>query len=248
MNLWQQIIGKKQKETPVDLQGVVVDMHSHLIPGIDDGAPDLSTALELLERMAGLGYKKVITTPHIMFDLYRNTAAIIKQGEVQVKEAIANAGIPIEFSAAAEYLIDDGFVNLLNKRELLTFGDNYVLIELPYFSPPPNLKNLIFDLQLAGYKIILAHPERYSYWHNHFSVIEDLKNRNVFFQVNIISLSGYYSDKIRKIANRMIDADMVEFLGSDLHSHQYFKLIEKTLQEPLLQRLLNSGKLKNPEL
>ena len=248
MNLWQRLIGKKQTTAPVEFHGVVTDMHSHLIPGIDDGAPNMEMVLEILGLMSKLGYKKVITTPHIMSDLYVNNATIIRNGEAEVKEAIQKAGIPIEFSAAAEYLIDEGFSKHLEAKELMTMGDNYVLVELPYFSPPPNLKSVLFELQLAGFKVILAHPERYSYWHNHFSTLEDLKDRSVFFQVNIISLSGHYSEKIRKVSQKLIEADMIDFLGSDVHSLQYFNLIEKTRQEPLLQKLLNSGRLKNPSL
>jgi len=248
MGLLQRFFGKTTILPPIDLGNVVTDMHSHLIPGIDDGAPDMQTVLELLQLMSKLGYKKVITTPHVMMDLYRNNSEIIRQGEADVRAAIQQAGIPIEFSAAAEYLVDDGLSNLLEKKDLMTLGDNYVLIELPYYSPPPILKELIFEMQLAGYKIILAHPERYSYWHNQFSTLENLKERGLFFQINILSLSGYYSDKIRKVSQKLIDANMIDFLGSDIHNLHYYKLIEKTLNEPLLHKLLNSGFLKNPEL
>lgn len=239
---------KKKLNRPVDLSPLVTDMHSHLIPGIDDGAPDMDTVLALLEQLAGLGFRKVITTPHIMSDLYKNNREIIRKGEREVKKAIEQAGLNIALEAVAEYLVDEGFAPLLQKGELMTFGQNYVLIELPYYSPPQNLSELLFEMQVAGYKVILAHPERYVYWHHTFSKLEELKDREVFFQLNTISLSGYYSLPTKKVSEKLIDAGMIDFLGSDLHSFQYLKLLEKTLYEPALEKLLNSGNLRNQSL
>ncbi len=248
MSLFGNWFKKKKLEKPVDLSPLVTDMHSHLIPGIDDGAPDMPTVLALLEQMAGLGFKKIITTPHIMADLYKNNEQIIRKGEAEVKKAIEKAGLNIEFKAVAEYLVDEGFAPMVKEKKLMTFGDNYVLIELPYYSPPPNLSELLFEMQVTGFKVILAHPERYVYWHGQFSKLEELKDREVFFQLNTISLSGYYSLPTKKISERLIDAGMIDFLGSDMHSFQYFKLLEKALYEPALEKLLNSGKLKNSGL
>lgn len=248
MSLFGEWFKKKKLDKPVDLSPLVTDMHSHLIPGIDDGAPDMPTVIALLEQMAGLGFKKIITTPHVMADLYKNNQQIIRKGEAEVKTAIQKAGLDIEFKAVAEYLIDDGFVTLLKERDLMTFGHNFILIELPYYSPPPNLSELLFELQVAGYKVILAHPERYVYWHGQFSKLEELKDREVFFQLNTISLSGFYSMPTKKLSEKLINADMIDFLGSDLHSFQYLKLIERALFEPSLEKLMASGKLKNKEL
>jgi len=248
MSIFEKWFKKKKLEKPVDLSPLVTDMHSHLIPGIDDGAPDMPTVIALLEQLAGLGLKKVITTPHIMADLYKNNEQIIRKGEAEVKKAIGEAGLQIEFKAVAEYLVDEGFPPLVKERQIMTFGNNYMLIELPYYSPPQNLSELLFELQVAGYKVILAHPERYVYWHGQFSKLEELKDREVYFQLNTISLSGYYSLPTKKLSEKLIDAGMIDFLGSDLHSFQYFKLLEKALYEPALEKLVNSGRLKNAEL
>ncbi len=245
MQIFSNWLKKKKLTSPVDVSSLVTDMHSHLIPGIDDGVPDVDTAIALIKELAGLGYRKVITTPHIMVDLYKNPPEIIRKGEKQVKEAIEAERINIEFEASAEYQLDEGFLNHFKNGQLMTFGGKYLLLELSYFNAPPNLFEMLFDLQLAGYKVILAHPERYAYWHRDFSKLEDLKNRNVFFQLNMISLSGFYSLPIKKISERLIDGGMVDFIGSDLHSHQYLNLIEKALYEPYLEKLINSGKLKN---
>lgn len=248
MSLFSNWFKKKKLDKPADLSFLYADMHSHLIPGIDDGAPDMETVLELLRQMEGLGFGKIITTPHIMADLYKNNEQIIRKGEDKVKEAIKKAGINIKFQAAAEYLVDEGFGPMVKQRNLMTFGNNFLLIELPYYSPPQNLSELLFELQVAGYKVVLAHPERYVYWHGNFAKLEELKDREVFFQLNTISLSGYYSMPTKKISEKLIDAGMIDFLGSDLHSFQYFKLLEKALYEPALEKLLDSGTLKNQVL
>jgi protein-tyrosine phosphatase len=232
----------------VDLSLVGVDMHSHLLPGIDDGSPDMETTIFLLKKLAALGYKKAITTPHIMYDLYRNNAETIKDTERKVKEAIAKNNINIEFEAAAEYLIDEGFERLMTENNLLTFGDNYLLVELPYSGEPTNLGRILFDLQIKGYKIILAHPERYSYWHDIPDKYESLKDGGVFFQLNINSITKFHSSSTRKVASWLINQQMIDFLGTDLHSKAYLSAIEKATKDPLLAKLLSSGKLRNVEL
>ncbi len=237
---------RREKHTKrLSFESLQADMHSHLIPGIDDGAKDTETAVSLIRKMKEMGFKKMVITPHIMSDIYKNNPTIIREGLRKLKQSVVDAGIDIELEAAAEYQADDGLLGLLEKGELMSFGDRYLMVELPYFSAPQNLNSIFFELQLAGYKIVLAHPERYIYWHNQFSKFEDLKGRDILFQLNTISLSGYYAYPTKKMANKLIDAEMIDFLGSDLHNHQYFKLLENTLLEPGLEKLLASGHLKN---
>jgi len=219
-----------------------------LLPGIDDGSPDIETTIFLLKKLVALGYKKVITTPHIMYDLYRNTPETIKEAEKNVMEAIANNNISIEFEAAAEYLIDEGFDSLITENNLLTFGDNYLLVELPYSGEPTNLGKILFDLQIKGYKIILAHPERYAYWHHNYEKYESLKDAGIFFQLNINSITKFHSSDTRKIASWLVNQQMIDFLGTDLHNKAYLSVLEKATKNPILIDLLNSGKLKNYEL
>ncbi len=245
MGIMDHLFGKKRLEEPADLSVLQTDMHSHLIPGIDDGVPDVETSVKLIEQMASLGYRKLITTPHIMVDIYQNNPQIISDGLQQVKQALHKAEITMELQVAAEYQLDEGFRDLLNRNELMTFGQNHILVELPYFSPPPNLADILFDLQVSGYKVILAHPERYAYWHTDFSVLEDLHGRDILFQINTISLTGFYSKPTKKLCEKLIDARMVDFLGSDLHNIQYFRLLEDVRYEPYLAKVLASGDVKN---
>lgn len=231
-----------------DFSSVGVDMHSHLVPGIDDGAKTLEDSLELIRRMHQLGYRKLITTPHIQQEYFKNTPGIINEGLERVREAVRKENIPVELEAAAEYLIDDGFEEKASGKKLLSFGEGYVLVELSYFNPHPNLKTYIFNLQIDGFKVILAHPDRYTYWFNDFEKFEDLKDRGVFFQLNLVSLAGFYPDPVKKFAEKLIDKGMVEFIGSDMHNLRYLEALEKSLDEKALRKLIDSGKLMNREL
>lgn len=231
-----------------DFSAIRCDMHSHLIPGIDDGARTMQDSLVLIRRMHELGYKKLITTPHIQNEFYKNTPEIIRSGLEKVREALITENIPIEIEAAAEYLLDDGFQDKAEKGQLLTFGNKYILVELSYFSPNPELKSLVFNLQIDGYKVILAHPERYSYWFNDFAKFEDLKTRGVLFQLNLVSLGGHYPDPVKKYAEKFIDLGMIDLVGTDMHNPNYMVSLEKALKEKSLAKLLKSGKLLNNTL
>lgn len=236
---------KKKLSVPVDLSDLVVDMHSHLIPGIDDGSPNMETSISLVKEMQALGYKKLITTPHIGSDIYKNTTEIIQQGLSMLQQRLREEKIDMEIVATAEYLVDDGFETLMNENKLQTFSKNFLLIELPYFHLPPNLYELTFELQIKGYKIILAHPERYLYWYNDFKKYQELKDRGIYFQLNMISLAGHYSSEVKKMAEKLIDADMIDFLGSDLHNMYYLDVLKKTRYEIYLEKVMNSGKIQN---
>lgn len=243
--IFDKLFGKKKLKSPADISGLVNDMHSHLIPGIDDGSPDLETSIELIRQMKTLGYQKLYTTPHISNDIFKNTPEVIRLGLEKVRNRLEQEQIDIKIEAAAEYLIDDGFENLMKDNALITFGDKFLLIELPYFNVPRNLYELTFELQVKGYKIILAHPERYLYWYNEPKQFEELKDRGLLFQLNMISLTGHYGMEVRKLAEKLIRAGMIDLLGSDLHNPVYLGLLKKSLYEPLLQDLLNSGKIQN---
>jgi tyrosine-protein phosphatase YwqE len=231
-----------------DFSRVGADMHSHLIPGIDDGARTMEDSLNLVREMHRLGFSKLITTPHIQSEFYRNTPEIILSGLGKLREAISAEGIPVTVEAAAEYLLDDGFEGKLKAGDLLSFSDKYILIEMSYYSPHPNLKSFIFDLQVEGYKVILAHPERYTYWFSDFLKYEDLKDRGVYFQLNTVSLAGYYPEPVRKFAEKLIEKNMIDFIGSDMHNMRYMEALQKSLKEKALGRLLASGRLLNPTL
>lgn len=239
------IFGKPKLTKAVDVSHIKVDMHSHLIPGIDDGVQSIEESVKLVGSLKEAGFSKIITTPHVMNDTYKNTPEIIKEGLKNLKAALENAHIYIPIEAAAEYLIDDGFEKIFKEGRLLTFGKKYILVELSYYNMYHGFYALVFDLQIAGYQVILAHPERYAYFHDKWSVYEDLKARGILFQLNAISLTGCYSPKVQKVAEKLIELGFYDFVGSDMHNEEYLNNFFKSLYAPPLQKLVDSGLLKN---
>ncbi|MGQ0829753.1 MAG: tyrosine-protein phosphatase [Bacteroidota bacterium] len=235
-------------KTAVDLSALGCDVHSHFIPGIDDGAKSIEDSLQMITGMYHMGYKKVITTPHIMSDYYRNTPEIILGGLEKIKNALKEANIPIEVEAAAEYYIDFDFERKLKTEQLLTFGNKYLLFEVSYMNPPDNLYHVLFEMQMRGYKPVLAHPERYNFWHNEFEKYEEFIDKGILLQLNINSLTGYYSLATKKIAEQMIDKNMISFLGTDCHHEGHISLIKEVVYEKHLHQLVESGKLLNKTL
>jgi protein-tyrosine phosphatase len=244
------IFKKKNKRllNPVDLSVLGCDIHSHLVPGIDDGSKSMEDSIEMITEFHQLGYKKIITTPHIMGDAYRNTPEIILGGLENVKVALNEKNIPVEISAAAEYYLDFDFERKLDEEKLLTFGNNYLLFEVSYLNPPDNLYHVIFKMQTLGYKPVLAHPERYNFWHSDFEKYESFIDKGVLLQLNINSLTGYYSLSTKKIAEQMIDKNMISMLGTDCHHSGHVNLMKQVVYEPYLQKLVESGTLLNNTL
>tara|TARA_B100001029_G_C15018721_1_gene429102 strand:+ start:360 stop:1094 length:735 start_codon:yes stop_codon:yes gene_type:complete len=236
----------KEKLDPISFSVLKTDMHSHLIPGIDDGAQDLESSIQMIKKLSSLGFSKLITTPHIMSDFYLNTEETINNGLSQLKEELIKENIDIEITAAAEYYIDYEFENILSKQKLLTFGDNYVLVEFSFIEKPRNILDIIFKLQIDGYKVILAHPERYAFLQQ--KDLEEFQNRGVLLQLNLLSIIGYYSHPIKKQAEWLIDNQMISFVGTDCHNINQSLLYEKCQKEQSWHNLINSGVLLNNTL
>ena len=226
MNLFSKIFNNKPKLAPINFSVFGTDLHSHLIPGIDDGSPDMETSVMLVKKFVDLGFHKIITTPHVMCDYYQNSSDKILSGVNDLREELHKQGVKVEISAAAEYNLDEGLAELIKKKDVLTFGDNYVLFELPFMQEPRNLQETIFNFQMAGYKPILAHPERYTYWYDSFEKYEELKSRGVILQLNLLSLIGHYSPQTKKVAEKMVDANLIEAVGTDCHRIEHLKAIE----------------------
>ncbi len=235
-------------DTPVDLSVLGCDVHSHFIPGIDDGAKTIEDSIQMITAMHEMGYKKVITTPHTMSDYYRNSSETILSGKENVKQALKDANIPIEIEAASEYYLDYDFERKLKEEKLLTFGNNYLLFEISYMNPPDNLFHVIFEMQLQGYKPVLAHPERYNFWHKEFEKYEAFVDKGILLQMNINSLTGYYSMATKVVAQQMIDKNMISFLGTDCHHIGHINLMKEVVYEKHLLKLLESEKLLNNSL
>lgn len=243
--MWN-IFGKRKESTSIDFSWLGADMHSHLIPGIDDGSPDLETSMLLIKKLCDLGYKKIITTPHILKELYPNTNAIIQQGWATVQKEIEKEGLDVRFSAAAEYFMDENFEQLLkNKEPLRTVKDNLVLVEFSMMSAPLDLQEIIFELQLQNYQPIIAHPERYSYLRKRKEILDELKNSGCWFQVNLLSLIGYYGESVQELAEYLLKKEYYDLAGTDLHHERHIKLLPKVAASPNFKSLKESGLMKN---
>ena len=183
----------KNKSTSTDLSWLQADMHSHLVPGIDDGAPDMATSVTLIKGLHALGYKKIITTPHILWEIYPNTHDKIIEGISEVRKALELEGVDVELHAAAEYFIDEHFEQeLKNKVPLLTISGNMVLVEFSMLNAPMDLQEVMFEMQMQNYQPVIAHPERYTYLARKKEVFDELKNAGCYFQLNLLALTGYY--------------------------------------------------------
>ena len=240
---------KKQPLPPAYLGGLYADMHSHLIPGIDDGAPDMETSLVLIRGMMALGYKKLITTPHIMGEIYPNHSDIILEGAEAVRKELEKENLDIAFSAAAEYMLDDNFSALLESDQpLLPIKDKMVLVEFSFVSPPLDYKQKIFAMQIKGYQPILAHPERYGYFHQNKKVYDDLLHMGCIFQVNLLSLTGYYGRPCMEVANYLLKKEAVSLLGADLHHQKHLAHLANPQLSEQVAAILQSHPMLNSQL
>jgi tyrosine-protein phosphatase YwqE len=237
----------KKKKAPL-VPGIVTDVHSHLLAGIDDGVKTLEQAEEIILHFQLLGYQKLITTPHVISDTYKNTPEGILQKLNELNTYLKRRHIDITVEAAAEYYLDEQLLEKVDKERLLTFGkERYLLFETNFMTEPFNLKEFVFRATTKGYKPVLAHPERYMYLQNNLSKVEDLLNRGVLLQLNISSITGYYSKPAHVMAQKLIDQKWIHMLGSDCHhlqhvqlvdKAQYLKYYEKALSLPLLNNSL----------
>lgn len=201
---------------------VTTDIHSHILPGIDDGAPDMETSLKLIQGLYDLGVRRSIATPHIIGDLYRNTPATINAALEKTKIACRAAGINVDLSAAAEYMLDDHFMELLRKKEpLLTLYKNLLLVEIPYTAPPYDLDEMLFSIITEGYQPVLAHPERYFFYHNNMKEYARLKEIGFLLQVNLLSLTGYYGKGAMRAAIYILENGLAELVGTDMHHRRH---------------------------
>jgi protein-tyrosine phosphatase len=239
------LFNKKKQSHDLLIGYYDVDFHSHLIPGIDDGSKSIEESMEIITFFQSLGVRKMITTPHISIDYYQNQHNDILERFQILKDAISSAGIKMELGVAAEYMIDDGFRTLMNNGGLLTFGNNYLLVELSSFSEHPDFSPLIFDLQSSGYNVILAHPERYSFMQTNKEMYTKLKERDVIFQLNCLSLTNVYSAEVNKTAKWLIENKMIDFIGSDVHHASQKHLFQKALTSKLFDKLKETGTIRN---
>lgn len=228
---------KKKEKQPFEAPAATwsflnADMHSHLIPGIDDGAADMEQSLDLLQKLASSGFSKVITTPHISLDYFPNPEQTILSGLDEVRKAAEENNIPIDIHAAAEYMIDESFMGkLASNKKLLTLDGEHVLFEMGFVQVDRNLMQAIFEIQTRGYKPVLAHPERYNFYVDaSLDELHKLKEAGCLFQLNTIALSGYYGKHIKVFAEKLLKEGLYEFAGSDIHHERHLNALNSIYQ------------------
>jgi len=237
---------EQKREITIDYSSLMVDMHSHVLPGIDDGAQNPQESIVLIRKMMDLGIKKIIATPHIMVDYYRNTPETINNALAILKTELIKENMDIEVQAAAEHYFDETFEKRVDEDKLMTIGDNYVLFEFSFISKPANAIQVIEKMKNKGYKPILAHPERYPYMD--LDQYKVLHSWGVDFQLNTISFAGYYGAGAKKIAEELMDHNLVEFISSDMHHPRHAEAFHNALRMPYVERLLTDYPLKNTML
>ena len=219
------------------LDWMQTDMHCHILPGIDDGAPDVDASIELLQQYIAMGVDRFIATPHVKQNMFPNTPATIKAAWEQLAEAVLEKGLNVHIQYSAEYYLDEGFLAALKNNELLPFPGNYILIEVSFSRRPMiDLGDVARSVMDKGFFPILAHPERYRYWHKNLNKFETLKSQGWLLQVNLLSLAGYYGGTEQKMARILLDSELVDFVGTDTHKMEHLLQIAASGKDPWVQR------------
>lgn len=236
---------KKQKPKYSDFSAIGTDMHSHLVPGVDDGAKDIPNSIELISGLKELGFNKLYTTPHTLQDIHPNTSETLKKGHAQLDGKLPE-GITMDLSS--EYYLDEQFQTQLGENNLIPLPGNRLLVEFSQITKPHDLEEVIFDLGIKGYQVVLAHPERYLFFHKQFNYYTRLKEMGIELQINAMSLTEHYGKGIKSIAEKLVEKDMIDFIGTDIHHIRHLEVLKRVPESKFFTRLVESGLLKNQEL
>jgi len=235
-------IFKRKTNQITDVNWLGVDIHNHLLPGIDDGAKDVAESILYIKKLCDLGFEKSICTPHIFTELYPNSRETISAALTILKDELVKHDFEFKISAAAEYMIDDSFKV---ESGLLTLPENYLLIEMSYLNETPNIEQIVFDLQIKGYHIILAHPERYKFYHKTHNRYHRLRDMGCLFQLNLLSAVGYYGKGEKQAFEYLLSEKLYEFAGTDLHHSRHLDVLEKVIRSGELYKLIGHYDFKN---
>lgn len=217
------------------------DIHCHIVPGVDDGSPDVATSLELVGRMVSWGVTRIIATPHMTQDTFENTPDVLDPALAELQAAAAGPFPELDITRTCEHRIDDFFISQLEKGLILPYPGNYILVENSFVQEPWNLDQLLFDLKIKGYKPIMAHPERFLYYHSKRDRYRALHNAGNLFQINLLSLAGHYGKATKQMAEWLVNEGFVDFIGTDLHKHSHADSIEAYLSSRDYRKLRDSG-------
>jgi tyrosine-protein phosphatase YwqE len=234
---------KKNKVTDISWLGV--DIHSHILPGIDDGSPDLATSLRFIKSLQELGFDQLIATPHIYQELYPNTNETIFSARDLLQQEMDKANVSLKLRAGAEYMVDQDFKM---NDPLCTLDQKHLLIEMSYLNESPGISQTIFDLEIKGYKPVLAHPERYTFYFKDKSKLKRFKEKGCLLQLNLLSVCGYYGKEAKQLAEILLKEKMYDFAGTDLHHDRHLDTLSTAIQSGKLYDLIGQYDFKNQDV
>lgn len=234
---------KKNKITDISWLGV--DMHSHILPGIDDGSPDITTSVRFVKSLAELGFEQLIATPHILKELYPNTKESITKAKQDLQAALNKDNISTKLGAGAEYMIDQDF-DL--DEDLCSLDQKHLLIEMSYLSESPGISQTIFDVEIKGYKPVLAHPERYTFYFKDKTRLKRFKEKGCLLQLNLLSVLGYYGKDVKQLAELLLKEKMYDLAGTDLHHDKHLNTLTESVRSGKLYDLIGNYEFKNQEI
>lgn len=225
---------------------LTVDVHAHILPNLDDGASSVEQSISIIKGLQALGYKKIIATPHVMSGFYNNSYEDILQSLHLLRGILKRYNIPIELEASAEYYLEDNLFNAIEREEILSFGNQkkYLLFEASFIAKTAYLIDSARRIQQAGYIPVLAHPERYISLNN-IDTLTRLLFNGILFQVNIGSLTGYYSKQAQEIAETLVKKNMVAFFGTNCHNENQLKSIKAAFELPYFRYAAKENVLNN---
>lgn len=206
------------------------DVHCHILPGVDHGAKNIQDGIELLKADMDMGIKRVILTPHVTSETFENTPETLNAAFAIFKEAVKEAGLDVELHLSAEYRIDDYWQKEYAAGHVIPMPGNYVLLENSFAQELIGSEQMMFELRCKGYYPILAHPERYSYYGHNRERYEKMHRTNVKFQLNILSLTGYYGHSVQDTARWLVKQGLVDMIGSDIHHLEHAEIIKDYLR------------------
>ena len=230
-----------KNNAPASIGNLRVDIHSHLIPGIDDGAPTMDHSIGMIRKFQELGYQKLIMTPHVMSGVYDNSSETIRSAFHELKTTIQSLGIEMELEVSAEYFLDETLFERIKTKDLIPFKGNHVLFELSFRYEPQQLEDFVFLLCSSGYQPVIAHFERYPYYHDSIDVAQRLKELGCMIQVNLNSFTGHYGPGVKKQALRLLKAKLIDIAGSDCHRIEHLQILESHLSDTAYHELLQSN-------
>jgi protein-tyrosine phosphatase len=238
---------KRTTSNSIEPSMIAVDVHAHVLSGLDNGPNTLDEAIAMLRLMSVGGIKKIIATPHIMGDFYKNTADSILASKNILQNEIQKKGINIILEVAAEYYLDVSLMAAIESdKRLLTFGNDLLLFETNMVGKPPILLDAVSLMIRSHYVPVLAHPERYHYLQQNFDLVEELFRRGVLFQINISSLTTTHRPTYQ-LANLMVERGMCAYLGSNLHHVREWPQIEEAIKSKEYAKAIEMG-IKNLSL